>query len=116
MVALAHDPATLLFLLLAAHALGDFAFQSRFLAMAKDRHSEIGREYWVVALPAHALIHGVLVLAITGSTGLGLAETALHGVIDACKSERWITFRTDQVLHVLCKVLWLLLVLYPHFA
>ena len=71
MIAVAHDPVTLLFLLLAAHALGDFAFQSRFLAMAKNRHSEIGREYWVAALPSHALIHGVLVFAILDQPGWG---------------------------------------------
>jgi Protein of unknown function (DUF3307) len=116
MIAVAHDPVTLLFLLLAAHALGDFAFQSRFLAMAKNRHSEIGREYWVAALPSHALIHGVLVFAITGSTGLGLAEAALHGLIDGCKNEGWFGFRVDQGLHVLCKILWLFLVLYPQFV
>jgi hypothetical protein len=112
MIPIAHNAVTLLFLLLAGHALGDYAFQSDFLAEAKNRHTEIGAEYWVAALPAHALIHGVLVFAITGSVALGLAETVAHGIVDWCKSEGWIGFRADQGLHALCKILWLVLVLH----
>ena len=65
MIAIVHRSLTLLFLLLAGHALGDYAFQSGFLAEAKNRHTEIGRAHWVAALPAHALIHGGLVFAVT---------------------------------------------------
>jgi hypothetical protein len=112
MITIAHHVVTLLFLLLAGHALGDYAFQSGFLAEAKNRHTEIGRAHWVAALPAHALIHGALVLAVTGSVALGLAETVAHGVIDWCKTEGWIGFYVDQTLHAFCKVLWLVLVLH----
>ena len=113
MIPIAHRSLTLLFLLLAGHALGDYAFQSDFLAEAKNRHTEIGRAHWVAALPAHALIHGALVFAVTGSVTLGLAETVAHGVIDWCKIEGRIGFYLDQSLHVLCKLLWLVLVLRP---
>jgi hypothetical protein len=104
MMPIAHNAATLLFLLLAGHALGDYAFQSDFLATAKNQHTEIGREYWVAALPAHALIHGVMVFAVTGSGALGIAEAVAHGAIDWCKNEGWFDFRVDQGLHALCKV------------
>ena len=112
MLPIAHNSATLLFLLLAGHALGDYAFQSDFLATAKNQHTDIGREYWVAALPAHALIHGVLVFAVTGSGVLGVAEAVAHGAIDWCKNEGWFGFRVDQGLHALCKVLWLVLFLH----
>lgn len=112
MMLTAHEAVTLLFLLLAGHALGDYAFQSRFLATAKNRHTEIGREHWVAALPAHAIIHGVLVFAVTGSVALGLAETIAHGIIDWCKNEGWFGIRVDQGLHVFCKILWLVLILH----
>ena len=112
MMPIAHNAATLLFLLLAGHSLGDYAFQSDFLATAKNQHTEMGREYWVAALPAHALIHGVLVFAVTGSSVLGVAEAVAHGAIDWCKNEGWFGFRVDQGLHALCKVLWLVLFLH----
>jgi hypothetical protein len=112
MIPIAHNAVTILFLLLASHALGDFALQSGFLAAAKNRHTEIGREYWVAALPAHALIHGILVFAVTGSVALGLAETVAHGIIDWCKNEGWFGIRVDQGLHALCKILWLVLLLH----
>src|SRR5215469_12876124 len=83
MMPIAHNAATLLFLLLAGHALGDYAFQSDFLATAKNQHTDIGREYWVAALPAHALIHGVVGFAVTGSGALGVAEAVAHGAIEA---------------------------------
>jgi hypothetical protein len=112
MMLIAHEAVTLLFLLLAGHALGDYAFQSRFLATAKNRHTEIGREHWVAALPAHAIIHGVLVFVVTRSVALGLAETIAHGIIDWCKNEGWFGIRVDQGLHVFCKILWLVLILH----
>jgi hypothetical protein len=112
MIPIAHGAVDLLLLLLAGHALGDYAFQSSFLAEAKNRHTRIGRECWVAALPAHALIHGVLVFAVTRSVALGLAETVAHGIIDWCKNEGWFGFRVDQGLHALCKILWLVLVLH----
>ena len=112
MISIAHNAATFLFLLLACHALGDFAFQSDFLAAAKNQHTKIGREYWVAALPAHALIHGVLIFAVTGSSALAIAEAVAHGAIDWHKNEGWFGFRVDQGLHALCKILWLVLFLH----
>lgn len=110
------DPYFLTFLLLLfAHCLADFPLQGDFLAQAKDRRSAIGRTVWPECLIAHAVIHGGAVLLVTASPLLAIYETASHAAIDYAKCEKWISFRTDQVLHVLCKVVWVLL-LWQHLA
>lgn len=100
----------LLFLLLAGHALADYPLQGQFLAEGKNRHTELGKVYWPHALAAHALIHGGVVTILTGSAVLGVAETALHALIDWLKCERRIGLHADQALHVACKFLWFALV------
>ena len=37
---------------------------------------------------------------------LGVAETAIHALIDHNKCARRISLRTDQILHLSCKALW----------
>lgn len=97
-----------LFLLLAAHALCDFPLQGEFLAKGKDHTTELGRTWWPIALPAHALIHGAAVAKVTGSTRLGVIETVAHLLIDRAKCEKKIGFYADQALHVACKVVYVL--------
>lgn len=110
----------LLFLLLVAHSLADYPLQGDFLAQAKDRHSPSGAAIWPWALSSHALIHGgavFLVLTVlspadaTVCIRLALLETAAHWIIDFGKCERWYGYHVDQVLHVACKVVWVLVVL-----
>ena len=108
-----------LWLMIAAHALCDFPLQGDNMAQLKNRHTPVDParvppgqkpmvtwQYW---LTAHALIHGLAVTLITGSTVLGVAETVLHWLIDFAKCENWTTIHTDQSLHVACKVAWSLL-------
>ncbi len=107
MLPLTHDPATMLFLLLAGHAIADYPLQGRFLAEGKNRHTTLGREYWPHALAAHAVIHGGFVVAVTGSAALGVAETVAHGITDWMKCEGHIGLNTDQAIHIACKIVWL---------
>lgn len=105
-----NDPYVLtLMLLLFAHCLADFPLQGDFLAQAKDRHSAVGRAIWPECLAAHSVIHGGAVLLVTASPLLAVFETVAHAAIDYAKCEKLISFRTDQLLHVLCKVVWVLL-------
>ncbi len=105
-----------LFLLIVAHALGDFALQSEAMARGKNRHPQPtlsdsgGFPAWPYWLTSHALIHGGAVALVTGVWWLGLAETVLHWLVDYAKCERWIGFHTDQWLHVASKVLWWVLI------
>ena len=110
----------LLFLLLFAHCLADYPLQGDFLAQAKDRRSAAGAVIWPWALGSHALIHGgftFLVLAVfapvsaTVCLALAAAETIAHALIDFGKCEGWFSYHVDQVLHIACKVVWVLVVL-----
>ena len=107
--------AVVLFALLIGHALADFSLQGEFLSTAKNRHAQLNAFFdngnppkwlWVHALGAHSLIHAGAVWLITGSVVLGFLEFVLHWCIDFAKCEGWTSFRTDQALHILCKVAW----------
>lgn len=108
------------FLLLAGHALADFALQSPWMAQAKNRNRKVDpatippgqtpQTIWPYVLTAHALIHGLTVALILGHVvGIycGIGETVAHWVIDFGKCENKYGIHMDQALHVFCKVAWL---------
>ncbi len=102
-----------LFQLIIGHAFADFAFQSEAMSRYKNRRTPPspppGQEpvtcwhYWLLA---HALIHGGTVYFITQSALLGLWESIAHIVIDFLKLEDSISLHTDQLLHIICKIIW----------
>jgi hypothetical protein len=108
----------LLFFLLAAHALMDYALQTETIATCKcrDCDSPVAKSVpWYYWLTAHAVLHGAAVGFVIQWFGKGgwntvaayaLAETVVHWVIDLGKCEKWYSIHVDQGLHVLCKVLW----------
>jgi hypothetical protein len=102
----------LMFWFLAAHALCDFALQNDFMAMAKNHTTPVGKVFWPYALGAHALIHGAAVAVITGEIWLGVLETLCHAWIDRVKCDGRIDLHTDQFLHVVCKLIWILLLVF----
>jgi hypothetical protein len=95
------------FLLLFGHALGDFALQTEYMIKNKDRKNN--PESWYIYATAHAVIHGGLVGFFTGSFVLAIAETVCHAVIDQGKCSGKIDFKIDQLLHIACKGLWIIL-------
>ncbi len=100
----------LIFWLLVAHAFGDYVFQTDVMSREKRRSSETELQKivpWYYWLSAHALVHGGLVALVTGSVILGILETLAHGLIDFGKCEGWYGMSFDQLLHILCKVMWL---------
>lgn len=104
------------FQLLIGHVMGDFVFQRSIMATSKSRHAEIYKSAgprfppWYYWMGSHSIIHGGAVYLVTGSLALGLAETALHFVIDYSKCEHWIGVHTDQILHIVCKLVYLYLI------
>lgn len=106
----------LFFQFLVGHALGDYVFQRDIMATSKCRKAKIyttagpGFPAWYYWLGSHALVHGGAVFLISGSVLLGLIETVLHAVIDFSKCEHWISIHTDQVLHILCKVIYVFVI------
>jgi hypothetical protein len=102
----------MLFLLLGAHALADYPLQGPYLSEAKNPNTAIGKQVWKWALPSHGLIHGLFVTLITSYLWLGILEVICHCAIDFAKSNNKISFNADQLLHVTCKVLWVLAALF----
>jgi hypothetical protein len=98
--------ATVLFLLVAAHALCDYPLQGPFLSEAKNRNTALGKLFWPHALFAHSMIHGGAVLLLTGSLALAALEVIIHAGTDWLKCEGRITLNADQAVHILCKLLW----------
>lgn len=93
--------------LLIAHAVTDYALQSLFMAEHKSPGSpRVGGEtVWPWILAAHALINAGGVLLVTGSPALAGVEAVLHGLIDYGKGRRAYGFHADQSLHLASKLL-----------
>lgn len=100
-----------LFLLLALHGLIDYSLQTSWLAEAKNRHRnpdcKLGMP-WQLAMLSHCLQHGLGVFIAMNSLPLALLETVVHYAIDCIKCENGIGPWTDQGLHLLCKIIWVL--------
>ncbi|NRB46017.1 MAG: DUF3307 domain-containing protein [Verrucomicrobiales bacterium] len=97
-----------LFALIIAHVLFDYPLQGEFIAKYKNRHYEgDGTEpslLWAHCLTAHSLMHAGAVWAITGSFIIGVIELILHWIIDFIKCEGITSIHSDQTLHVLCRI------------
>lgn len=64
---------------------------------------------WLRHLFDHSIIHAGMVLLITQSPTLALAELAIHFLTDWAKCENRISSNVDQAIHYACKVLWAIL-------
>ena len=94
------------FLLICIHALTDFQLQNGAMWQRKTReHSD----RWYQWLIAHALICGGGVYLATDILALGIVEVVCHCMIDFWKGERWIDSRTDQIFHVACRIVYVLI-------
>ena len=106
----------LLFKLMIGHALADFALQPDAMAKGKNRNRKPdfipkGQKFipcWYYWLSAHALIHAGFVWLFTGNVWLGLAEFILHFVIDFVKCENWTNPNQDQLLHFICRLVYIM--------
>jgi hypothetical protein len=105
----------LLFQFLVGHAVCDFILQGEVVGCGKSRRKNLRAEHgpefppWYVWLVAHALTHGGAVYLISGLWMLGVLETLLHSVIDHLKCEQRISFHLDQLLHIACKIPYIVL-------
>lgn len=104
------DALILLFWLLFGHSLADYPLQGNFLSWAKRKNRPEGADhFWILALATHGCIHAGFVAAFTGSYWLAAFEFVTHIIIDYNKCAGRYGMKTDQALHVLCKILWVLL-------
>lgn len=101
-----------LFKLLMGFAVADLALQPTEMAKGKNRHYKPdyipqGQKVvavWPFFMTGHTLIHAGAVLLVTNNIWLALAELVLHWMIDFAKCENWTNPYTDQALHFLCRV------------
>lgn len=98
---------TLMFLLIAGHAIADYPLQSEFMAIGKgSREKPHNGVPWYYCLGSHCLVHGLVVYLITSSAVLGAVETVLHWFIDDAKCRKWTNIHIDQLLHIACKAVY----------
>ena len=109
-----YDALGLAFYLVAGHALGDRGLQPSNLSSGKRRDLNPGT--WWQYLLAHGLIHGLIVAVITHIWILGVLETWAHMEIDRAKGRGKITNMTDQILHMVCKLVWWCIVVLASYA
>ncbi|MCI0705772.1 MAG: DUF3307 domain-containing protein [Planctomycetia bacterium] len=108
----------LLFFLIAAHALMDFALQTDPMAVCKCRKANNPLQAtvpWYYWLTAHAFLHGAAVGVVIRwvweaewvvVAAFAFAETFIHWFIDLGKCEKLYSMHIDQALHVICKIAW----------
>ena len=102
------------FALLIAHALFDYPLQGDFLSKNKNRHykdeNNNVKGLWIHCLTSHSILHAGSVWLITGSFIIGIMEFVLHWIIDFLKCEGITNFHIDQFLHVLCRILYVIII------
>jgi len=105
------------------HTLLDYALQGDFMSRAKNPFPPPGQATYpfpgvppFLILFQHAFLQAGPVVYFTGSWTLGLCELVAHYVIDYAKCANRISFWTDQILHALCKIIWIALMVNGVFA
>lgn len=96
----------ILFELIIGHALGDYVLQPDAMAVGKSHKFKSPILPWGYWLTAHALVHAGIVLMITGDHIIAAAEFVSHWTIDFLKCDGAYGIHVDQILHILCKVIW----------
>jgi Protein of unknown function (DUF3307) len=91
------------------HFLCDFPLQGDFLARGKNHTAPLSGVPWFWCLLAHSAIHAGWVFLITGSGVLSLLELCVHALLDYNKSAGHFDFGTDQTLHLVCKLIWIVI-------
>ncbi len=104
-----HGPFALFLAFAIAHALADYPLQGDYLAREKQRRQGGAPRDWLIALTAHALIHSGGVWIVSGSVLLACAELCIHWLIDLGKGEGRYGYVADQLLHLACKGLYVVL-------
>lgn len=97
-----------LFLMLAGHALCDYPLQGGWLSKAKNHSLSLvpDEKIWPMALASHAAIQAAMVYIVTGWWVVAALEFACHTAIDYAKCDGRLSYNQDQLLHIICKIVW----------
>lgn len=94
----------LFFKLLIGHALADFPLQGQFIGDFKNWNNPCKENIWWILMTAHCLIHAGVVWYVTGRGEFAVVEFFLHYLIDCAKNGSYLNFKSDQGLHLICKI------------
>ena len=117
----------LLTMLVVGHFFADFALQTEYMALGKNKWTSLPNTPWYWPMIAHCSIHlffvflAVSIFLLTLSfpvtlcccVGLlfGLTEFVFHFIIDSIKCKKMINYDMDQLLHISCKLFYIIIVL-----
>lgn len=93
------------------HFVADYPLQTDFIAKHKGRSNSLEAVPWYYVLFGHAATHAFFVGIITQNVWLGIAELIAHFIIDFAKCEKYFSIHVDQAFHILCKVIWFIILL-----
>lgn len=106
---------TLLFFLIAGHYLCDYPLQGQFLSDGKNPYKPLPGVPWYQCMLAHSFIHAGMVLMLTRSFTMAIAELGAHFMIDCAKCRGETSYNEDQWCHILCKVAFVVILIFiPH--
>ena len=106
------DFVRLFVLLMAGHALADYALQSTEMVVLKNPTrpeafdidgEKMGPWWWWMT--AHALINGLVVYVITGAFWALCYEAFMHWLLDWSKCRGGLTTHADQLGHIIIKAI-----------
>lgn len=108
-------------MLLFGHCIADTVFQPMSMSAGKRKDREIDMScvppgqkpinLWYMWMTHHAVVHGGVVAIITGRYEFGVLETILHWIIDFYKCKNKYGPNVDQILHLTCKLIYVIIIL-----
>ncbi len=96
--------------LLMCHFIGDFVLQSDRMAVEKcpGKDSTLNWSWW---LTGHASTHALLVYLVTWNIAACVSEFFCHFAIDFMKCRYKFRLSSDQLLHIICKMIWVYIII-----
>jgi len=97
--------------LIAGHFIADYPLQSDAIATGKNRNLDPAKfgvpwYYWLIS---HSATQAMFVGVILQSTWAGLFEFVWHFITDFLKCEKKLTLHQDQLSHIICKIVCMIL-------
>lgn len=103
----------LFILLVLAHLVADYVFQTDSIALGKNNTLDPAKfgVNWYYWMGSHAATHSLFVYILTMNIWACLFEFASHFIIDYMKCNKHYGLHVDQLLHIICKGLIVILII-----
>lgn len=96
----------LFILLVLGHLVADYVFQTDSIALGKNNTLDPAKfgVNWYYWMASHAATHSLIVYVLTMNIWACLFELVSHFAIDYFKCNKKYGLHTDQLLHIVCKL------------